>query len=224
MQDTKTTYKVDLHSHSIISHDGGISAEEYERILANEVLDCIAITDHNETNFARIMQKKHGDKIIIGEEIGTAEGEIIGLFLKETIEPHLTAVETVKKIREQDGLVYIPHPFEDFRKGMHQAGLDSIKDEIDIVEVFNGRGILRGKPKEAAVFASHFEKSIAASSDSHSFQGLGRTYSIVDEFPNHASLKKLLARPKLSKRYAPFYTLFFPFVNRIKNKIVLSNV
>jgi predicted metal-dependent phosphoesterase TrpH len=219
----KTHYKVDLHSHSIISHDGGITAEQYERILSTGMLDCIAITDHNETSFARIMHKKHGDKIIIGEEITTKDGEIIGLYLQETIPPKLSAVETVRQIREQNGLVYIPHPFEIFRKGLHQSALDAIVDEIDIVEIFNGRGQVRGKPKEAASFANLYEKSIAASSDAHTVHGMGRTFSSVSEFPTHKSLKRLLARPTLSKRHAPLYTLLYPSINRIKNKILLTN-
>ncbi len=223
MQDNKTTYKVDLHSHSIISHDGGIGAEEYERILATEKLDCIAVTDHNETSFARIMQKKHGDKIIIGEEITTTEGEIIGLYLKETIPAGLDAVETVKRIRQQNGLVYIPHPFEVFRKGLQQSSLDMITDDIDIVEVFNGRGQIRGKPKEALAFAVEHSFSTAASGDAHTVRGIGYTYSIVNDFPTQATLKKLLEQPVLSRVHAPLYTLLYPTINRIKNKILLTN-
>lgn len=219
----KTQYKVDLHSHSIISHDGGITAEEYEKLFSQEKLDCIAITDHNETSFARIMHKKHGDKIIIGEEITTTDGEIIGLYLKETIPAKLNAVETVKLIKEQNGLVCIPHPFEIFRKGLQQEALDAIAHDIDIVEVFNGRGQLRGKAKEAASFANHHEKSVTASSDAHTILGMGRTYSIVTEFPTQQTLKRLLIRPTLSKRYAPLYTLLYPTINRIKNKILLTN-
>lgn len=219
----KIQYKVDLHSHSIISHDGGISADEYEHLLSSGALDCIAITDHNETSFARIMHKKLGDKIIIGEEITTTEGEIIGLYLKETIPAKLSAVETLQQIKAQDALVYIPHPYEVFRKGLQGTTLEAIKDEIDIVEVFNGRGQMRGKPKEALSFANLYEKSMAASSDAHTIRGIGRTYSVVTEFPEHKTLKQLLSRPVLARKYAPLYTLLYPSINRIKNKILLTN-
>lgn len=223
MQDPKLHYKVDLHSHSIISHDGGITGDEYEETLSSGTLDCIAITDHNETSFARIMQKKLGEKIIIGEEITTTEGEIIGLYLHETIPAKLSAVETVKRIIAQGGLVYIPHPYEIFRKGLQSKTLEAIKDDIDIVEVFNGRGQIRGKPKEALTFADLYEKPMAASSDAHTVRGIGRTYSIVTEFPTHKTLKELLVRPQLSRKYAPLYTLLYPSINRIKNKILLTN-
>lgn len=223
MQGSKTTYKVDLHSHSIISHDGGIKAVEYEQALESGKLDCIAVTDHNETSFARIMHQKHGDKIIVGEEITTTDGELIGLYLKDTIAPGFSALETAKRIHAQDALVYVPHPFETFRKGIQKEVLEKMTEEIDIVEVWNGRGVLRGKPKEAALFASHYELAVAASGDAHARQGLGYTYSEVEDFPTRTSLKRLLTRPLLAKRYAPPYTLLYPFFNRIKNKIILTH-
>ena len=158
-------YKVDLHTHSIISHDGGITAAQYEKILQSGALDCVAITDHNETSFGRILQKKLGDRIIIGEEISTTAGEIIGLFLKETIPGGISIDEAIASIKHQEGLVYIPHPFEKFRKGLQQSTMDRIVTDIDIIEVFNGRGRFRGKPARAEKFAQQNALVQAASSD-----------------------------------------------------------
>ncbi|HWY78771.1 MAG TPA: hypothetical protein VNW29_00265, partial [Candidatus Sulfotelmatobacter sp.] len=129
-------YKVDLHTHSIISQDGGITAAHYEKILRSGELDCVAITDHNETNFARVMQKKLGERIIIGEEISTPEGEIIGLYLNETIPGGISLDEAIVSIKHQGGLIYIPHPYEHFRKGLRRFSIDRITSEIDIMEVF----------------------------------------------------------------------------------------
>lgn len=214
-------YKIDLHSHSIISHDGGITAQDYERVLQSGKLDYIAVTDHNETRFARMLQNKLGDKIIIGEEIGTQQGEIIGLFLKETIPGGLSIEETVAQIKLQDGLVYIPHPFETFRKGVQEDSLQKIKKDIAIIEIFNGRGRFRGKPNLAAAFANENSLAKAASSDAHGVQGLGITYSWIDEKATKGSLVTLLKNPNLKTNYAPMYTFLFPLINRIKNKIVL---
>lgn len=138
-------YVIDLHTHSIISYDGGIIATQYEKILQSGDVDCIAITDHNETSFARIMQKKLGDRIIIGEEIDTVEGEIIGLYLKETIPGGIGLDEAIASIKHQGGLVYLPHPYERFRKGLAHNSVERIVKDIDIVEVFNGRGRFGGK-------------------------------------------------------------------------------
>lgn len=214
-------YKVDLHTHSIISQDGGITAAQYEKMVRDGVLDCIAITDHNEISFARIMHKKLGEHIIIGEEINTSEGEIIGLYLTETIPGGIGLEETIASIKHQGGLVYVPHPYEHFRKGLQQIALEKIASDIDIVEVFNGRGRFRGKPMFAHQFAQKNKLVQAASSDAHGWRGLGYTFSMLSEFPARKSLKEFLCSAVLEKNYAPFYTLFYPLLNKIKNNVIL---
>jgi len=214
--------KVDLHTHSIISPDGGITAEQYEELLDKKKLDCLAITDHNETKFAKMLHNKLGDKIIIGEEITTQNGEMIGLFLKQTIPAGLSAKQTALEIRQQEGLVYIPHPFETMRLGMQRDVLEKIIDCVDIIEVFNGRGRWRGKAKEAENFAKAYHLSPAASSDAHGIKGTGKTMSIIEKMPERDTLKKLLEKGSPQKNYAPLWTFLCPSVNRIKNKFVLG--
>jgi predicted metal-dependent phosphoesterase TrpH len=213
-------YRIDLHTHSIISQDGGITAAQYEKLLQGE-LDCIAITDHNETSFARIMHKKLGDRIIVGEEINTREGEVIGLYLKETIPGGIDLDEAVASIKYQGGLVYIPHPYERFRKGLKQTAVNRIAKDIDIIEVFNGRGRFRGKQSLAQKFAEINHIPQAASSDAHGSKGAGFTASDLTDFPTHKTLKNLLTTAILEKNYAPFYTFLYPAINRFKNSVVL---
>jgi predicted metal-dependent phosphoesterase TrpH len=214
-------FRVDLHTHSIISQDGGITALQYEKILESGILDCIAITDHNETNFARIMHKKLGDRIIIGEEISTLEGEIIGLYLKETIPGSIGLDEAVASIKHQGGLVYLPHPYERLRKGLVGSSVNRIIADIDIVEVFNGRGRFRGKPFLAQKLAEKNSIAQAASSDAHGYKGVGFTTSNMTDFPSHKTLKHLLTTAILERSYAPFYTFLYPMINRLKNSVVL---
>lgn len=215
-------YKVDLHTHSIISHDGGIRAEQYAALLQKGILDCVAITDHNETRFARVMHDKLGEKIIVGEEIMTKDGEMIGLFLQNTIQPGMSAKATAAAIRTQGGLVYIPHPFETLRKGIQRRILEQIKASIDIIEVFNARGRGRGKAEGAESFAKWFHLAEAASSDAHCRSGVGTAYTVIDKFPKRETLKNMLKRGSLNKKYAPLWTYLCPAVNRVKNKIVLE--
>lgn len=215
------TLKIDLHTHSIISHDGGLRAEHYTRIIEDKILDYIAVTDHNETRFARILQQQLGDHIIIGEEIGTKEGEIIGLFLEETIPGGLSAEETVAEIKKQNGLVCVPHPFETFRKGLKKESLERIAESIDIIEVFNGRGKWRGKNDLALAFAEKHHIAPTASSDAHCILGLGKTYSSVDYVPVRQNLVKLLEHADLNKEFAPLLSLLCPAVNKVKNKVVV---
>lgn len=214
------TYKIDLHSHSIISPDGGITAAQYETVLEKGILDAIAITDHNITRFARELHKTLGDRIIIGEEIKTKQGEIVGLYLTETIPSGLSALQTAKRIHEQGGIVLIPHPFETLRKGMQLVDLEKIRDDVDIIEVFNGRGRWRGKAKQAATIAKQYDLAGCANSDAHGYPGLGVTYSVVSKQPTKATLVSLLREGSLTQTYAPVWTFLYPAYHRVKNSIV----
>lgn len=212
-------YKIELHTHSIISQDGGISRDQYANLLGKGILDIIAITDHNETKLALEMAQKFGEKIIVGEEISTREGDLIGLFLQKTIQRNLTAIETTKLIHEQGGLVYIPHPFETDRKGLQIDALRTIISDIDIVEVFNARGKGRGKPNQALAFAQKNNKTMAAASDSHCYQGMGSSYGIISDVPTNKTLVNLLAKGELHKKFAPAFTYLCPAINKIKHKL-----
>lgn len=214
--------KVDLHTHSIISHDGGIRAEQYIKLLERGTLDCVAITDHNETRFAKVMHEKLGDKVIVGEEITTKDGEMIGLFLQRTVQPGMSAKETAAAIHVQGGIVYIPHPFETMRKGIQRNILEEIKADIDILEVFNARGRGREKIEKMESFAEWFHIAEAASSDAHCRSGIGSAYSVVEKLPKKGTVKKLLKKGTLHKEYAPLWTYLCPAVNRIKNAIILE--
>lgn len=212
-------YKIDLHTHSSISPDGGIGRDQYTTLLKKGDLDCLAITDHNTTEFARELQDTLGEKIIVGEEITTIDGEMIGLFLKKTIRSGKTAQQTADEIHNQGGLAYIPHPFETLRQGIQLFVLEKMIHEIDILEVFNGRGKWRGKSNAAHVFAAKHDFAQAASSDAHGIKGIGKTFSLVQQMPTQQSLKQLLRKGTLQEEYAPLWTFLYPTINRIKNKI-----
>ncbi len=103
--------RVDLHSHTWYSHDSLLKPEHFVEACLRKGINCIAVTDHNEVDGAKAVARIAPFKVIVGEEIRTRDGEISGLFLKERIPPNLTAHETIRQIRRQKGLVYIPHPF-----------------------------------------------------------------------------------------------------------------
>ena len=211
--------KIDLHTHSVGSPDGGITLEEYSRLLDDKVLDMIAVTDHDSIEQALVIQSKLGPRIIIGEEITSLEGEIIGLFLNQKIEPGLSAIKTVQAIKSQGGLVYIPHPFETVRKGITQSAIDSISDEIDIVEVYNGRAVFQNKGPQALTWARLHNKIGAASSDAHGLKGIGTTYSSVETVPTKESFLKVLKTARLTTKRPPLLSLFYPKYNRFRAKI-----
>jgi predicted metal-dependent phosphoesterase TrpH len=176
-------FKIDLHTHSVASRDGAISANKYKQMVSSRNLDYVAITDHNKISFAVELQKELGDHIIVGEEINTTDGELIGLFLSERIPRDLSAKETIKVIKAQGGLIYVPHPFETVRRGVTKETLESIMAEVDIIEVYNGRAVFQNMGPQALTAARLNQKAGAASSDAHGAKGLGTAYSIISDVP-----------------------------------------
>ncbi|NBU34127.1 PHP domain-containing protein [bacterium] len=215
-------YKVDLHTHSIASPDGGISPEQYAKALENEKLDYIAITDHDRIDFALGLQKALGDKIIVGQEITTSQGELIGLYLHKAVPAGKSAKTTAQLIKDQGGLVYVPHPFETVRKGIQKDTLDSIAELVDIIEVCNGRAVSQKRALQAATWAKLHNKPGASSSDAHGYKGLGFSYSILNEVPSRGSLTTTIKMTALAHRRAPSYTLLYPKLNRLGKKVGLK--
>ncbi len=212
--------KIDLHTHSQASNDGGIRFDEYVDVLKDGKLDCIAITDHNSISFAQQMRQTLGEQIIIGEEITTTNGEIIGLFLKRPVIPGQTPLETAKAIKDQGGLVYIPHPFETVRAGLTEEALNTIVDLIDTVEIHNGRAMFQNRGPKAATWAKLNHKTTVASSDAHGLKGLGTTYTQISAVPSEKTLVKLLKKGRFTTNRPPLRTLLYPKINRLSKRFI----
>lgn len=216
------SYKIDLHTHSDGSHDGGLTLSDYQRVLEAGWLDAVAITDHDSIGRALEIRdqlpKKLQNRIIIGEEITTRDGEIIGLYLTRSVAKNLLHHDAVKAIRQQGGLVYIPHPFETVRSGLSEAALFDIIDEVDIIETHNGRAIFQNRGRQAIEWVRHYEKAAASSSDAHGRRGWGRTYSVVGTLPTKETLVSLLNDASHSRRLVGSGALY-PKVNRLKKKL-----
>lgn len=212
-------YKTDLHTHSLASPDGGLSALQYKKALTGGLLDCIAITDHNRIDYALRLQHELGDQIIVGEEIMTVRGEIIGLFLQQAIEPGLGLEETIAQIKAQNGLVYVPHPFETVRKGLHPADLEAIQELVDIVEVCNGRRFAQDRSSQAVVWAKLNNIVGAASSDAHGIRGLGHTFTSLKELPTRASLVELMRGGAMMTGRPGMRALLYPKYHRLRKKL-----
>ena len=208
--------KIDLHTHSVASPDGSLTAVHYQRALGR--LDVIAVTDHNRIDFAQKLQTELGERIIVGEEITTLEGEIVGLYLQTSIPAGLSAVETVRQIHAQGALVYIPHPFETVRKGLSRRVLDTIAKQVDIVEVHNGRAIFQNRSQEAAKWAEQHHIARAASSDTHGWHGWGKTYSQVAKIPTPETLPLLLAKASFATGKVGIRGILYPKFNRLRGK------
>ncbi|HSX07147.1 MAG TPA: PHP domain-containing protein [Candidatus Saccharimonadia bacterium] len=209
--------RADLHTHSQASPDGSLTLNDYRKMLSLSRLEYIAVTDHDRIDFALQAQATLGDRIIVGEEVTTTDGEIIGLYLHKAIPAGLSAAETIKHIRQQGGLVYIPHPFETVRKGITLDTLNEIADAVDIIEAYNGRS-LQNRAKQAAQWAKRHQKATASSSDAHGRIGWGRTYTTLATTPQSESLVEILMTSTIDTRSTGFIGRLYPKLNRLRGK------
>src|SRR5713226_6792033 len=136
--------RADLHSHTHFSRDGLTTPERYvDRAVATGIT-CAAVSDHNNIDGANAVRRLAPFKVIISEEIRSTEGEIIGYFLHDPIPKRMTPEETVRAIREQRGIVGVPHPFDRFRDSpLTLDALNRIVDDVDVIEVFNARNLVQ---------------------------------------------------------------------------------
>jgi predicted metal-dependent phosphoesterase TrpH len=168
---------VDLHNHTDRSYDACNTLADYERAHAAGRFDVLAITDHNRIDGALDLRPRASFPVIVGMEIDTSDGELIGLFLSEPIPPGLSARTTAERIRAQKGLVYLQHPFYRLvRRPLRPATRDELADGglVDVVEGRNG-GPFSGRPDAAARrWATERGLPLGAGSDAHEPPDIGR--------------------------------------------------
>ena len=175
--------KADFHMHTNYSHDSETSPKKLVKRCLKVGLNCIAVTDHNTTDGAFHVQRIAPFMVIIGEEVATSEGEVTGLFLQETIPMRLSPIETVKRIKDQGGLVSLPHPFDRFRSEViTRSGIEDVLPYADIIEVFNSRNNMNADNRKAYEFAQEHGLLTSGVSDAHTTIELGRTYMIMHDF------------------------------------------
>jgi len=164
-------------------------------------INCIAVADHGTTEGALKMQSIAPFPVIIAEEILTTHGEIMGLFLKETIPGGQSVEKTISLIRAQGGLINIPHPFDMFRhSALDGRIIEEIVEQIDAVEVFNARCILLRSSIKAEIFAEKYGIPRSAGSDAHTLQEIGNAYVEMPEFNGRDDFLDALKKGKISGR------------------------
>lgn len=172
----------DVHTHTMYSGfskysflsfpDSVTTPKKSVRVAEKIGLDLLCITDHNTIKGAVEAKKYNRDLVVIGEEILSKSGEIIGLFLQEEIKPGLSAEETIELIHEQDGIAFAPHPFSVYcscvGKKLHGLKLDGI-------EVFNS--LHRDGYSNAIALESCNGHAKLGGSDAHSSSMIGNGYT-----------------------------------------------
>ena len=204
---------VDLHTHSEASFDSLSSPAAMVDRARRLGFTHLAITDHERIDGAlRAAEVADGPggalQVIVGEEIRSRDGDLLGLFLERAVPPGLSAAETSAAVREQGGLVGLPHPFDGLRSsGGQKAGprLAALAAVIDFVEVHNARAYRDANPR-AATFAQEHGVPGVASSDAHTLSEMGVTTTILPgPFHTADELRGLLSEATLMTGRASYY-------------------
>lgn len=173
--DPDVILRVELHMHTRWSDDSGNTLEDIERVAPLRDVDVYAVTDHDTIEGALRLRDRGKVNVIVGEEISTAFGDVIGLFLERPIPPGLSPEETMDGIREQGGLVYVPHPFDRKRKTrLFREAIDRCADRIQLFEVWNGRVLHEEDNDRALRYGEERGLVSAYGSDAHFPPELGQ--------------------------------------------------
>jgi hypothetical protein len=195
--------KADLHTHTHYSRDCITSPERCVSRCLKLGINCLAVTEHNNIEGALAVRRIAPFKIIIAEEIKTADGELTGLFLKETIPPNLTPEETIERVKAQGGLVSLPHPFDRIRREpLRDHARERILPHLDVIEVFNSRTTFRRDNERARRLAEELGLPMGAGSDAHSPWELGTTYVEMPDFEGPQEFLEALRQGRIVGRPA----------------------
>lgn len=210
--------RVELHCHTQASHDSLVPVNRYLEMCKKLGIAKIAITDHNEIKAALTAKSLAPEMVIVGEEIKTSRGELLGYFMSEWIPPGLDPMETIERLREQGAFISIPHPFDPLRgKDWEPGDLEALVPYVDAVETFNARCFKNKSNLEAAFFAINNGLLMTAGSDAHTLMELGAATLIMQDFSDAESFKAGLPEAEHDTQLSPFYThLFSRYAKAVK--------
>lgn len=195
-----TTWRIDLHMHTHASRDCLSRPAEVVERAREQGLDRIAITDHDEIEGALAARDLDPELVIVGEEVRTSEGlDLIGLYLRDRVPPGRTFREVAGEIRRQEGIVYLPHPF-DTRRGATAKFLDEVADCVDAVEGFNARVHDPARNQRARNWAAAWDLPLGAGSDAHMLREIGRGVTVVPPFTGAPALLDSLRAGRIDGR------------------------
>ena len=181
--------KTVFHVHTDYSDDCENSVDHLLESARRYRIDCLAVTDHDTIEGAQALAAEAGPelKVIVGQEISTSEGHLIGLFLREPVEPEMSPRQTAEAIKEQGGLIVAPHPFNTlFGCSLREAVYDII-DLLDLVEISNAQNLLPYPNRKAEQLARRFDFPGLVGVDCHHQDSVNSCYQYLAPFDGPAS-------------------------------------
>jgi len=177
---------IDLHCHTSASFDSLSDPAKVARAASARGLTHLIVTDHDRIDGAQRARDAApgGLTVIVGEEVRTAEGDLVAAFLERPIGPGMPTRDAIAAIRDQGGLVGIPHPFDRFRGSLlKDARMEALVSLVDWIEAHNAR-LVGGGNEWAAVFAREHDRPGVAVSDAHTIMEVGVAYTVLDGDPS----------------------------------------
>lgn len=193
MQRTKTL----IHLHTDYSYDSNISVEVLAAFIERKSIGCIAVTDHDTILGAERLSAITSARVIVGEEVSTSDGHLIGLFLHEHVRPGMSALDTAAAIHDQGGVVLVPHPFiRALSCGLGDTAW-RIAPNIDAVEVCNAQNLFRRADRLAHVFAKQTGLPMYVGADSHDRTSIAPCYQLMRGFGDPMDFLAAMREAKL---------------------------
>ncbi len=206
---TNRLLRVDFHCHTTYSKDSLTTPEKLLAACRRKGIDRLAITDHNTIEGALRARELDPERVIVGEEILTTQGELLAYFLEEEIPAGLTPQATIERLKEQGAFISVSHPFDILRKGHWSLeALLEILPQIDAIETFNARCLWPGFNWQAQRFARQHSLPGTHGSDAHAAFEIGRGTLLLPPFHDAESL-----RESLKKAISPALILSMPWVH-----------
>ena len=173
-----------MHSHTMWSGDSTTTPDEIAEAVVDSGIDVLCITDHNSIKGALELVGRLSCRVVVGEELRTHAGEIIGLFLNERIPVGVQPIGAARMIREQGGIVYIPHPYDPMRRNLAEPALEQLiaAGAVDAIEVINAKTSLHSLNARAASIAAAHVIAAGAGSDAHVPDAIGAAYVEMPDF------------------------------------------
>ena len=213
--------RADLHCHTRYSPDSLNTLEGLLRQMDRRGIDVVAITDHDQVAGALEFARQAPGRFIVGEEVKTAQGEVLALFIHELVPPGLSPAETIERIHSQGGLAGVSHPLDRVRQEAIGAQvLDEIHEQLDFIEVMNARAVFPADNRQAHEKAVRWGLPGSAGSDAHIRIEVGRAYVELPGFEGPDDFLDCLAQGQIGGRVSSplvhFSSTYARWLRRLK--------
>jgi len=196
--------KVEFHCHTVYSKDSLTSPAALVEACRRKGIDRVVVTDHNTIAGARAAQALDPQRVIVGEEIMTTQGELLAAFVQEEIPAGLEPYQAIRRLREQGAVISVSHPFDRFRQGgWTLPALLEILPLVDAIETFNSRCYFPYFNAQAAELARRSNLPATVGSDAHATLELGRALLWLEPFDDAEGMRRNLRTAHQQTRWSP---------------------